>query len=148
MVSIEKINDLDKLELYNLCYVTNDFMHTISNNDKRDIFLWFTDNPITINYKSNNIIIDREFYILRIKDYMSIDLNGVEINEYQRDGWIDANTLYRGSQFITPQLINKGVGCWFYNEDNDNIICSIDTIQDILNHFNKYDNELYKIYES
>lgn len=148
MVSIEKINDLDKLELYNLCYVTDDFMHTISNNDKRDIFLWFTDNPITINYKSNNIIIDREFYILRIKDYMTIDLNGVEINEYQRDGWIDANILYRGSQFITSQLINKGVGCWFYNEDNDNIICSVDTIQDVLNYFDNYDKEIYKFYES
>jgi hypothetical protein len=148
MVSIDKITDFSELELYNLCYVTDNFAYIISDNDKRDIFLWFTDNPMTVDYKSKNISIDREFYVLRIKDYMSVEMSGIESNDYQRDGWIDANILYRGSQFITPQLINKGVGCWFYNEDNDNIICSVDTIQDVLNYFNKYDNEIYKIYES
>lgn len=147
MLNIELIENYKDLELYNICFISKYFEDYIPNKDGDGLLLWFTDNPMTINYK-NDIVVDKEYYLLYIEDFLTKEISGIEALNYQRDGWIDNSIIYRGASYMTPNMINKGLGCWLYNENSDDIICSVDTIYEVIKKFENYKIKMYKLYES
>ena len=156
MTKIEKIKDLSNLEPHNLCYISETVLKINGielNNDYNDIKLWFTENPFSIkgcsvySYTSNPPNIDREFYILHIKDFITCELNGIESIRYQRDNWLTHHDIFGNGSYITTSAINNGVACWMYNSETKSVINSTDTIYDVLNQFDGYDIEIYKVYK-
>ena len=157
-VNIERVKDISSLNAYNLCYITDATINFKNgpklNVDYNGLILWFADNPLTIkgekvktNFSgtSQPPTIDREFYLLYIKDFITEDIDGVDFMHYKRDEWLTAHIMYRKANFLNIEMINRGAGCWLYNTNTKDIINSFDTIFDLLNYFKKYQIEIYKI---
>lgn len=154
MVKLTKISDFSSLKDYRLCFINNSTVNiggVTLNSDFDGLLLWFSENPLLI--KSENKlyscttcppVVNEEFYLLYIKNYFNTEFDGIEIRKNQKDNWIASYDLYRCSP-ITVEKINRGAGCWLFNEETNEVLNSKSTISDVLKTFSDYKIELYNV---
>lgn len=155
MVTVEKIDIKDLDKKYKLCYISpiNVKIGDISLNENYEgLVLFFSTDPKTLNGINNQYTkfskipyMDRDFLVLYIKDFLTVEINGTEINIYQHNNWLTADRLYSPAHMISGDLINNGVGCWLYNSATKDAINSNNNIEQVRKLFKKYVLEFYKI---
>lgn len=147
------VSDLDKK--FKLCFISPVCVKIGGqsfNDNYEDLVLFFAPDNKDLNVSGARYCrfheppkIDREYQILIIKNFISVDIDGTEFRSYQQDNWLTADYLYREAHTITAEKINNGAGCWLYNEDKKIAISSHANIDQVRKIFKKYILEFYSV---
>lgn len=136
-----------------LCYITQctiNIDNKCINCDSHGLVLFFTTTPETCDFGKQNIsyysqppIIDRDFIVVVVEDYLTFQNNGVENRIYQRDNWLRNDQLIRDNKEITLEMVNQGVCCWMYNTTTKHILDKNIFLFQALNAFSNYKIKTY-----
>lgn len=136
-----------------LCFITQGTVNIDEkclNCDSHGLVMFFSEKPETCDFGKQNIsyysqppLIDRDFIIIVIEDYLTFQNDSIENRIYQRDNWFRNDQLIRDNKEITLEMVNQGVCCWLYNMTTQHILDKNTFLFQALNAFSDYKIKTY-----